>query len=634
LAARGWSGGDDPVREQLSALRSLLVLFMLLTRQDDEAGILHLVADTVASLGHCETERILLDGRWSEVRLPHHEPSGTDLTDGIPSWDGVRFELTGVPWSWAYPMSTPRGPSGYLVVGAEREPAGSERFLLQVLAQQAGIALANTRLHSREREQAEKLRVANLALQRTMEIHDRLTQVALGGEGQEGIAQAVYELTGYPTAIEDRFGNLRAWAGPGRPDPYPKDTPKHRYSLLRRAMTAGAPIRDGERLFSVALLGGAALGVLVLHVPDEAAVEAERVAIEHATTVLAMELARLQTLAETETRLRSDLVVELVDRAQGPRALDLAQALGYDLGRPHRVVIVEGRRDDEVDAFFHAVRRAARDARVGSLLAARLSDVVVLADKEVPWDRFRAAVVAELHGADCRIGVGGRRSMLDEFPHSYREAQLALKIQKVVGGREHVTLFDDLGVYQVLATAQNSVSIERFVHEWLGTLMDYDTVHGTQLVMTLSEYLECGGNYDASARVLSVHRSTLKYRLRRIREVTGHDLSLPDTQFNLQLASRAWRTAQALRDLLAARGGACPVRTARWSGRDGAPGLRLTHAGARVAQRNEVCRDSHGTRPARVRPPSGRAPAADCVRRWYRESGSSGSACSWCAGGR
>ena len=109
-------------------------------------------------------------------------------------------------------------------------------------------------------------------------------------------------------------------------------------------------------------------------------------------------------------------------------------------------------------------------------------------------------------------------------------------------------MFDDLGVYQVLATAHNSASLERFVREWLGTLMDYDSTHGSQLVMTLSQSLDCGGDYDAAARALSVHRSTLKYRLRRIREVSGHDLGVPDTQFNLQVAARAWRTVQALRE--------------------------------------------------------------------------------------
>ncbi len=526
------------------------MLSMLLTRQDDEAGILRLVANAVESFGHCVTERILLDGRWTEVRLPHHELTGPDLTGTVLPQEGAPFGLRDVPWAWAYSLSSPRGPAGFLVVGADQEPAETERFLLQVLAQQAGVALANARLHARERDQAEQLRASNLALRRTMEIHDRLTQVALTGEGQEGIAQAVYDLTGYPAAIEDRFGNLRAWAGPGRPDPYPKDPPEHRDSLLRRAMKAAAPVRDGERLVSVAMLSGNPQGVLVLHDPDETAVEAERVAIEHATTVLSMELARLQTVAETETRLRSNLVIELIEGTDGPQALNRAQALGYDLGRPHRVVVIEGGRSDaDLDALFRAVRRGAREVRVGSLLAARLRDVVVLADaKEAPWARFWAVVAGELRGTDCRIGVGGRRAAMEEFPHSYQEAQLALNIQKAVGGREHLTLFDDLGVYQVLATANDSASLERFVHEWLGALMDYDATHGSQLVMTLSEYLDRGGNYDATARALSVHRSTLKYRLRRIREVSGYDLGVPDTQFNLQLAARAWRTMQALRE--------------------------------------------------------------------------------------
>jgi DNA-binding PucR family transcriptional regulator len=66
-------------------------------------------------------------------------------------------------------------------------------------------------------------------------------------------------------------------------------------------------------------------------------------------------------------------------------------------------------------------------------------------------------------------------------------------------------------------------------------------------VRTLSEYLDCGGNYDATAGALSVHRSTLRYRLRRIREVSGQDIGLPDTQFNLQVATHAWRTLQAMR---------------------------------------------------------------------------------------
>jgi sugar diacid utilization regulator len=547
---------EGPVREQLSALRSLLVLFMLLSQQDSRASILPFVANAVESLGPARTLGISLDGQWQDLGIPGRAGAPVSLpvlaaeAGGGAVPDGGRLEITGVPWSWAYSLSSPHGPSGYLLVGASSRPAESEQFLLQVLAQQAGVALDNARLRSRERGQAAELRVANLLLERRMDIHERLTMVALRGDGQEGIAEAVYELTGRPAAIEDRFGNLRAWAGPGRPEPYPKDEPDQRDRLLNRMMATAGPVREGERLITVALLGGIPVGVLAVYDPQGTAGDTERIAIEHATTVLTMELARLQGLVETDTRLRLNLVLDLIAGAgpDGDGVLNRAQALGYDLGRPHRVAIVDAPPGEgDIDLFFHAVSRAAQQLRVGSLLAPRLHDVILLADGEPPWDEFRETVAAQVHGGNSRIGVGGRCRETSEYPRSYREAQIALQIQKTIGGPEQVTIFGDLGVYQVLATADDTSAIEQFVHQWLGQLIDYDAVHGTQLVLTLSEYLDHGGSYDASARALSVHRSTLKYRLRRIRDVSGYDLGQPDTQFNLQFAARAWRTLQALR---------------------------------------------------------------------------------------
>ena len=54
-------------------------------------------------------------------------------------------------------------------------------------------------------------------------------------------------------------------------------------------------------------------------------------------------------------------------------------------------------------------------------------------------------------------------------------------------------------------------------------MLDYDARKQSELVRTLSVYLEQGGNYNATAKALVVHRSTLKYRLQRIRELSGHE---------------------------------------------------------------------------------------------------------------
>lgn len=549
---------DVSLRDQLSSLQGLLALSMLMTESGEESRILELAATSVPSLGRGNLEGIFLfDGGWRATSGPcaHAEVrADVERQFAYMTHAGGPVVVLGGAWGWAFPLRSLEGHFGYMVIGAGQEPPAAEQFLLRVLVQQAGIALANARLHARHRATAAELRSANEALEATVAalkrktaIHDCLTRVAVAGQGQEGIAQALHDLTGCSVAIEDRHGNLRAWAGPGRPDPYPKAPAATRQRLLRRARDAGQAIRDGGRLLALANPREDVLGVLALIDPEAETGEAEKVALEHGATVLAVELARLRSLAETELRLGRDLAEELLAGADEESAVMRAQALGYDLERRHQVVVVESRSQAGADdRFFHAVRRAARDTGLGALLVARGGAVVVLADGDPPSSSFRTAVLGEMGEGRCRVGFGGPCERPADFPRSYREAQLALRMQAARQADDGVTAFDQLGIYRLLAEVEDASAVERFVQEWLGGLLDYDAARGSELVLTLTRYFECGGNYDATAKALAVHRSTLKYRLQRIRDVSGHDLGVPDVSFNLALAVRAWQTRRAL----------------------------------------------------------------------------------------
>ncbi|MPZ65973.1 MAG: CdaR family transcriptional regulator [Pseudonocardiaceae bacterium] len=547
------------LRDQLSSLQGLLVLSMLMTECGDGDEILWLAATSVPSLSRCHVSGVYLsDGGWHPIGSPHDDPDvRVSIRAGLDraGEGGGPLSIPDEGWAWAFPLRGLDGPVGHLLVAAAEEPAPAEQFLLKVLAQQTGVALVNARLHAKERATAEQLSATNAtlaeavrALERSTAIHDRLTQVAVGGEGQEGIARAVHNLTGLPVAIEDRYGNLRAWAGPDRPDPYPKDPPARREQLLHRALREARPIRAGDRLLTIARPRHDVLGVLALVDPDATAGEQEHVALEHGATVLAMELARLRSLADTELRVRRDLVEHLLSGGDEQVALARAQALDYDLERPHRVLVIEGRarRGDE-EAFFHAARRAARATGCGVLLVDHGRSVVLLSPAEPPFDRLRCAVLGEVGGGECRIGVGGAAVAPADFPRSHRQAKFALTMQQAAKCADQVVEFDGLGVYRLLSEVEDTVGVERFVRSWLGLLLDYDTRKHSDLVETLTEYLECGGSYDAASQAVSVHRNTLKYRLQRIREISGHDLTSPDTRFNLQLATRAWRTLVCLR---------------------------------------------------------------------------------------
>ena len=69
-------------------------------------------------------------------------------------------------------------------------------------------------------------------LQRQTNVHEVLSAAVAAGTGEQGIADALNDLTGHSVGIEDRFGNLRCWAGPGQPHPYPKQSADERELLL------------------------------------------------------------------------------------------------------------------------------------------------------------------------------------------------------------------------------------------------------------------------------------------------------------------------------------------------------------------------------------------------------------------
>ena len=68
--------------------------------------------------------------------------------------------------------------------------------------------------------------------------------------------------------------------------------------------------------------------------------------------------------------------------------------------------------------------------------------------------------------------------------------------------------------------------------------MEYDQKHGTQLVETLNLYYKYNGNVLKASRKGYLNPSTMKYRLRRIKEITGLDYKDAEVSLQLQLALR------------------------------------------------------------------------------------------------
>jgi sugar diacid utilization regulator len=509
----------------------------------------------VGNLTPCQVEASYRSVDGGFVRFPPSQPEHPAIEQHLreSGCDG-QVDVQGGRWGWALPLC--HGPivRGCLVLSAISAPPENQILLLTILAQQAGAALAYVAMHERDIGHAGQLAKANtdlqetnrelattvLRLQRQTNMHEVLSGAVAAGMGEQGIVDALYDLTALPVGLEDRFGNLRCWAGPGQPHPYPKQTTNERELLLHELAAQNGPARIGGRVLTLVQPRAEILGVLVLQDPDNTVTEDSLFALRYGTTVLALELSHERNLAEMELNLRRELVDDLLAGTDRVGAYARADALGHDLRRPHYVVVVQtaGRTDS---ALATAAGRAATALHLNYLQGRHGGLVVLLTDGRPDPRALHHAISARLEHATSVMGIGTRCEVPDDLPRSFIEARRALNIQLRSANPEGAAAFDELGFYRLIDAAHGGGTVEAFVREWLGTLLDYDEGRNSELVLTLSDYLECGGSYDESAAALHIHRSTLRYRLARIAELTGHDLRKVDTRFNLHAATRAWR---------------------------------------------------------------------------------------------
>lgn len=455
-------------------------------------------------------------------------------------------EISGCGWAWAFPLRHRNKVRGSLVVSAGTRPSNGHIQLLMVLAHQTGAALACLSLHQREEECTEELvkAAADLAgarqrLRSRTRVHETIEAALGSGDGEQAITDALHELTGLPIVLEDRFGNLRCWSGPGQPEPYPTPGATRRQRQLAGLAHRHGPVRMKDRMAVLVQPRGEILGVLAIVDAHNQVNEEHIFALQFARTLLAYELTHQRNLVEVEVGVRRELVDDLITGTDDDGAFARAEALGHDLHCPHYVVLVHSSADNDV--MVAAVGRAAGALHLNRMQG-RSGQLAVLLTEGRPDPRALHRSLSQLlDPVTCAIGIGSCCEAPSDFPRSFAEAKRALNVRLHSAAPAGASAYDELGFYRLIDAAHAAGAVEDFVTEWLGTLLDYDEAKKSQLVFTLSEHLESGGNYDDSAKALHIHRSTLRYRLARISELTGYDLRNVDTRFNLHAATRSWR---------------------------------------------------------------------------------------------
>ena len=103
--------------------------------------------------------------------------------------------------------------------------------------------------------------------------------------------------------------------------------------------------------------------------------------------------------------------------------------------------------------------------------------------------------------------------------------------------------FEATGSYRLLlpAMSEDPGELARFFDETIAPLAAYDDQYETELVTTVQTYLDNDGSVTSTAETLFTHRHTVRYRLERVRELSGHDINSTEGREKLGLGLKAMR---------------------------------------------------------------------------------------------
>jgi len=383
-------------------------------------------------------------------------------------------------------------------------------------------------------------------LRRGTTIQRRLEQLVIDERGIEEVARALASAIAGAVIVLDSRGRSMASAEFRRtvaPDVMEQIAAeiKERHGQDKPVLFAPAAEKlEGRSIaLPVASVGGTGAEAWLIAVRDAGGLgDFERLVLQQAVTVVALELMRRRVVRDTERRLAGDVLSEAVSGALDET--ELRARLG-----------VFGINDDATVFLFRApdparaeatLEQALAELGISALVATHDELLAAIADVGDADPMQTAADLRErLSGTNGTVRAAiSRTAPLENTRRSYHEARFAMEASVFANGHgPSVASYKDLGAYQLLLAVQDDDALRLYCESVLGPIDEAEGEYGDELIRSLEAFLEHNGQWEKASRALYCHRHTLRYRIRRIEQLTGRDLSSAKDRIEFWLALQA-----------------------------------------------------------------------------------------------
>jgi purine catabolism regulator len=408
-------------------------------------------------------------------------------------------------------------------------------------------------------------------LRRALAAQERLERIVLSERGLEALAGTLATLIGATVIVFDSRGEpmlqraFRRALDAEALRSLQADVQERARTREARAFVPSAPEGNQSLALPVAPDGAPENGssaavrapqAWLVAIKDSGALsDFDRLTLHQAVTLVALELLRSRVAGDTERRLAGDLLDALVrGELAGP---ELARRLS-PFGLVNRVaaIVIEGPPNGRGSCapLESAIGGALRDEGTPALVASTGSLACALVpgiEDEELFSLAQLVATSTSSALETRVRVGvGRAVASGEAKRSFHEARCALESFAMTGNRtdedgapsaltgSQIATYRDLGSFQLLLSLQDDEALRLYCDSILGPIEASEGHYGGELMRSLEAFIEENGQWERAAKRLYCHRHTLRYRIRRVEELTGRDLSTARDRIEFWLALR------------------------------------------------------------------------------------------------
>ena len=263
-------------------------------------------------------------------------------------------------------------------------------------------------------------------------------------------------------------------------------------------------------------------------------------------------MSRTHLTQETERRYRNEFIQDILYNNLPNREamVNRGRLWGWDFTRPHLLMVFALDRESDKnlwERWRQLIHYNIKQQVPQVILADRSDLLIILIPVPESGEKVNKGEIARLvkslqnitalhlQGHTFSAGVGRFYENVTDLYRAYQEAKVALEIGCLMRRRGALSFFDELGVLRLIFN-QGEQELEDFYEETLGLIAKYDHEHNTDLLPTLTTFLNASGDHNRAAEDMFIHVNTLRYRLKKIEELLGQDLRRLDVLVNLYTA--------------------------------------------------------------------------------------------------